>query len=49
MASRKGIHINIPKYFMAIRNCINILIPYGLEVRLCWLIRISTNYVTDGN
>ena len=34
MASRKGIHIYIPKYFMAVRNCINILVLYGLEVRL---------------
>ena len=33
MASRKGININIPKYFMAVKNCINIFLLYGLEVR----------------
>ena len=26
MANRKGIHIYIPKYFMAVRNCINIFV-----------------------
>ena len=35
MASRKGINIYIPKYVMVGRNCINIFVPYGLEVRLC--------------
>ena len=35
MASRKGMNICIPKYFMAVRNCINIFVFYGLEVRLC--------------
>ena len=36
MASRKGIlHIYIPKYFMAVRNCIIIYVLYELEVRLC--------------
>ena len=49
MASRKRINIYIPKYFMAVRNCINIFILYGLEVCLCWSVRISANYVTDGN
>ena len=33
MASRKGMNIYIPKYFMAVRNCINIFLN-GLEVRL---------------
>ena len=33
MASRKGIHIYIPKYFMAVRNCINIFVLYGLDIR----------------
>ena len=33
MASKKGIHIYIPKHFMAVRNCINIFVLYGLEVR----------------
>ena len=32
MASKKGIHIYILKYFMAVRNCINIFVLYGLEV-----------------
>ena len=35
MASRKGINIYIPKHFMAVRNFMNILIIYGLEVHLC--------------
>ena len=35
MASRKSINVYIPNYFMAVRNCINILVRYGLEVRLC--------------
>ena len=26
MASRKGIHIYIPKYFMTVRDCINIFV-----------------------
>ena len=26
-----GINIYIPKYFMAVRNCINIYVLYGLE------------------
>ena len=26
MASRKGIHIYIPKYFMAVRNCMDIFV-----------------------
>ena len=32
MASKKGIHVYILKYFMAISNCINICVLYGLEV-----------------
>ena len=35
MASRKGINIFIPKYFMAVRNRINIFVLYGLGVRPC--------------
>ena len=35
MASRKSINIYIPKYFIVVRNCINVLVLYGLEVRLC--------------
>ena len=42
MASRKSRNVYIPKYFMAVRNCINNFVLYGLEVRLC---RISANYV----
>ena len=34
MASRKSINIYIPKYFMAVRNYLDILVLYGLEVRL---------------
>ena len=49
MTSRKSIHIYIPKYFMAVINCINILVLYVLDVRLCWSVRISANYVTAGN
>ena len=26
MASRKGVHIYIPKYFMAVRHCMNIFV-----------------------
>ena len=32
MATKKGIHIYILNYFMAVRNCINICVLYGLEV-----------------
>ena len=32
MASITGINIHIPKYFMAVRNCINIFVLYELEV-----------------
>ena len=51
MTSRKGIHIYIPKYFMAVRNCIAlyIFVLYGLKERLCRPVRISTNCVTAGN
>ena len=35
MASKESINIYIPKYFMAVRNCINILLLYGLEIHLC--------------
>ena len=35
MVSRKNINIYISKYFMAGRNCLNILVLYGLEVLLC--------------
>ena len=35
MACRKGINIYIPKYFLAVINCINIFVFYGLEVPLC--------------
>ena len=35
MASRKAINIHILKYFMAVRNCINVFVLYWLEVRLC--------------
>ena len=31
MASRTGIHIYIPKYFMVVRNCIKIFVLHGLE------------------
>ena len=34
MASRKGINIYFLKYFIAVRNCINIFVLYVLEVRL---------------
>ena len=49
MASRKSRIICIPKYFMAVRNCINILVLYGLEVRLCSSVPISANYATARN
>ena len=35
MASRTGINIYIPKYFTAVRNCINIFVLNGLEVQYC--------------
>ena len=35
MASRESINIYILKYFIAVINCINILVIYLLEVRLC--------------
>ena len=34
MANRKGINIHVPKYFMAVRNCINIFVLYRLEISL---------------
>ena len=49
MASRKNINIHTPQCFMAVRNCINISVLYGLEIRLCRPVRISTNYVTAIN
>ena len=33
MVSKKSINIYIPKYFMAVRNCIIFFVLYGLEVR----------------
>ena len=38
MASREGITIYLPKYFMAVRNCRNIFVLYRLEARLCCLV-----------
>ena len=35
MASRKGIHIYIPKYFMVVRNCINGFVPLEVLSRIC--------------
>ena len=37
MASRKSIiDVYMPKcIMMAVRNCINILVLYGLDIRLC--------------
>ena len=32
MASRMSIHIYNPKYFMAVRNCINTLVIYYLKI-----------------
>ena len=32
MASRTGIHIHILEYFMAVRNCTDIFVVYGIEV-----------------
>ena len=49
MASRKGRNIYILKYFMAARNCINILVLYWLEVRPSLPVRISAKYATAGN
>ena len=34
-ASRKGVNIFIPKYFMAVRNCINVFVLAGLKAHLC--------------
>ena len=31
MSSKKGIHIYVLKYFMAVRNCIKQNVLYGLE------------------
>ena len=47
MTNRKSINIYIPKYFMAVRNFIHILVLYGLEIRLCRPAHISANYMTD--
>ena len=47
MASRKSRNIYIPKYFMAVRNCISNLVLYGLEIRLCRSVRISAHYVNS--
>ena len=48
MASRKSRNIYIPKCFKAVRNCINILVLYLLEVHLLTFSYISANYVTTG-
>ena len=42
MASRTGINIYIPKYFMAVRNCINIFGFYGLEVLTVLILTVYT-------
>ena len=49
MASRKSINIYFLKYFMAVRNCINILVLHLLKIRLCGPVSVSANYVTAGN
>ena len=35
MASKTGINIYIPKYFIAVGNCIIVFVLYGLEVLHC--------------
>ena len=49
MTRRKSRDIYIPNYFMAVRDCMNILVLYGLKVRLYKPVGISANYVTAGN
>ena len=34
MVSKKSRNIQFPKHFMAVRNCINILVPYSLGTSL---------------
>ena len=45
MASRKGISIYIPEYFMAVENCTNIYVLCGLEVLHGYIPYICTFYV----
>ena len=35
MANRKSINDHTTKYFVAVRNCINVLVFYYLEVSFC--------------
>ena len=50
MASRKSININVSKYYVAVRNCINIFVLCSLKIlRLCCPVSISANCVTAGN
>ena len=50
MASRKRRNINILKYFMAVRNCINVFSFLRVRgLRLCRRVRTSASYVTAGN
>ena len=49
MASRKSRNIYISKYFMAVRNCINIFILCELKICLCWPVSTSANCVIAGN
>ena len=35
MASRKSLNIYVLKYFMAVRNCINIFLLCELKICLC--------------
>ena len=48
MASRKRINIYIPKYSMTVRNFVNILVLYGLEVRLSLLTCSNTGELRNG-
>ena len=49
MAGRKSINIYIPKYFMAVRNCINILVLDGGYRYVSINLRISAKCVTARN
>ena len=45
MASRTGINICTSNYFVAVRNCINIVALYGLEVLHRHMPYMRTTYI----
>ena len=46
MASRTGIHIYFPKYFMAVRHCIIILVLLG-ALSVVWLNGLNLPFISQ--